>query len=129
MSNPCVLAVVSLLASLQVFDRTTIPALTHKSRQLTGYLAHLLNTRILAANPDLFHIITPQEPRDRGCQLSLIFRQGVVTKVFRALTHMGVVCDKREPDCIRVAPVPLYNSFRDVWWFVELLREAIVEMV
>ena len=143
MSNPCVLAVVSLLGSLQVFEETSMQALTAKSWLLTGYLEFLLAKLAAALPPSStakppFTIITPANPSERGCQLSLVFCGGVsgvsgvsgsggggLTTLFRRLMERGIVCDKREPDCIRVAPVPLYNSFEDVWRFVDILRDTL----
>jgi kynureninase len=71
-----------------------------------------------------FSIITPAEEEQRGCQLSILMKQNG-KKVFDRLTRKGVMADWREPDVIRVAPVPLYNSFEDVFRFVELFRTAI----
>lgn len=121
MSNPCVLAVVSLLGSLQVFEKTSMEQLSRKSRQLTGYLEALLKQEI---SSDAVKIITPADPEQRGCQLSLLF-QGNVKAIFERLSTAGVVCDKREPDCLRIAPVPLYNTFEDIWKFVQILKQAL----
>lgn len=109
MSNPCVTAVVALQASLQMFDEVGMHALLRKSRQLTGYLAELLTSEfMLTGDKPPFRIITP--PDARGCQLSLVFEYDI-DQVFKRLSAEGVVCDERKPDCIRVAPAPMYNSF------------------
>lgn len=122
MSNPCVMAVVSLLGSLEVFKKTSIEELNKKSRVLTGYLEYLiLNDPLLSKK---VKIITPSDPRQRGCQLSLVL-DGNLKAIFEKLSNAGVVCDKREPDCIRVAPVPLYNTFKDVYEFVVILRSSL----
>lgn len=118
-SNPNVLATVSLLASLQVFAQTSMEDLRAKSVLLTGYL------EVLLENIPGFTILTPRDPAERGCQLSLLFEEGLMMKVFEGLQKEGVVVDERKPDVIRVAPTPLYNSFSDVWRFVEVLKGAI----
>jgi kynureninase len=127
MSNPCVLAVISLLGSLQLFDQTSMDGLVAKSRLMTGYLEWLLSQAfpgVREQKPSApFQIMTPGDPQRRGCQLSLLFN-GPVKPVFEYLVKAGVVCDKREPNSLRLAPVPLYNSFEDCWRFVECLKQA-----
>ena len=88
-------------------------ALRRKSLALTDYLRTLL---LHLANEELA-VITPAAPQERGCQLSVRLRTGAAggRQVFDALGRSGVVCDWREPDVIRLAPVPLYNSFEEVW--------------
>jgi kynureninase len=71
---------------------------------------------------DRFQIITPREPGQRGCQLSIVVRERP-RELLQALEQEGIVCDFREPNVIRVAPVPLYNSFHDVWTFARVLRQ------
>eukprot|EP00048_Salpingoeca_helianthica_P017351 m.236805 g.236805 ORF g.236805 m.236805 type:complete len:444 (-) comp20783_c0_seq1:25-1356(-) len=121
LSNPPVLQTVSLLASLNVFAEATMPALRRKSEQLTGFLETLLDT---LCSDKYFEIITPRDPARRGCQLSLLFR-GPVRPVFDRLEHLGVVVDMREPNVMRVAPAPLYNTFADVLKFVTLMHQAL----
>ena len=91
--------------------------------QLTAYLESLLLARL----SNELSIITPKDPEMRGCQLSLrLHRPAVQARaVFDSLSKAGVVCDWREPDIIRVAPIPLYNSFVDVWEFVAALEQAL----
>ena len=72
-----------------------------------------------------FHIITPGNPQERGAQLSLMFAGGIMQKVLDNLKENGVVVDERKPDVIRVAPVPLYNTFEEVWHFATILDGAI----
>ena len=92
-------------------------ALRAKSEQLTGYLEWLISQKNTNAN---IRIITPSDPTQRGCQLSLqTLSNG--RAIFDRLTAAGVIADWREPDVIRIAPVPLYNSFADCWDFVEEL--------
>ncbi|KAG5460571.1 MAG: pyridoxal phosphate-dependent transferase, partial [Olpidium bornovanus] len=127
LSNPSVLTTVCLLASLDVFEQTTTEARREKSLLLTGYLEFLLEPLTSRSSPAgcRLRLATPLNPAQRGCQLSLLFENGRVREVFASLLAAGVVCDKREPDCIRVAPTPLYNTFEDVWKFVNTLRAAL----
>jgi kynureninase len=115
--SPLLLA--PLDASLKLFDEVTLTRLREKSEQLTGYMEFLLNQ----AGGDQFSILTPREPRFRGCQLSIrTHRNGKA--LFEHLTKAGVFCDWREPDVIRVAPTPFYNTFTEVFQFVETLKTA-----
>jgi kynureninase len=114
LGNPPVLAMAALRASLEIFDEVGIAALREKSMSLTAYLEFLLEQHPSRS----FSIITPRDPAQRGAQLSLrLHNKG--RAVCDALKERGVICDWREPDILRVAPVPLYNSFSDVYKFVE----------
>ena len=93
--------------------------LRKKSILLTGYLEYLLHSFI---NEEQLTILTPLDENQRGCQLSLFFKNGIVD-VFEKLGSAGVICDIRKPNVIRVAPCPLYNSFSDVFEFCCLLKE------
>lgn len=115
-SNPPILSMAPLATSLAIFDEATMPALRQKSEQLTGYLQFLID-RI---GGDRFEVITPREPTARGCQLSILARQDP-RGLFARLESAGVKCDFREPNVIRVAPVPLYNTFHEVWRFGQIL--------
>ncbi len=121
LSNPPILSLAPVLASLELFDLATLTKLRDKSLKLTGYLEYLLDQHLAGQ----VRSITP--PDARGAQLSLmVTARGVDTRaVFARLEAQQVVADWREPDVIRVAPVPLYNSFLDVFEFVERLRSAI----
>ncbi len=121
LSNPPILSLAPLVASMAIFDEVGMPALREKSLALTGYLERLLADRLAHA----IEIITPRDPQARGCQLSLRVRRGNGRGVFDRLSDGGVVCDWREPDVIRVAPVPLYNRYADVYRFTELLAQAV----
>lgn len=120
LSNPPILSLAAVKASLEIFAKAGMDRLRDKSLLLTGYMEFLIDS--LAS--EQLSVLTPRDPAQRGCQLSLVVKQqGKV--VFEALTRAGVVCDWREPDCIRVAPVPLYNSFADVYQFVALLAQQL----
>lgn len=119
-SNPPILQLAALRASLEIFDEATMPALRKKSLKLTGYLETLL-TEI---GDERISIITPRDPNQRGSQLSIRVKNAGKS-LFTAMTERGVFADWREPDVIRVAPVPLYNSFTDGFRFAEILRECL----
>jgi kynureninase len=120
LSNPPILPLACLRASMELFDSAGMEALRKKSVDLTGYLEFLLS-RIPS---EVGKIITPTNPDSRGCQLSFrMFHEG--RAVFERLQAQGVMCDWREPDVIRVAPVPLYNSFEDVFDFYEVLLNCL----
>jgi kynureninase len=122
-SNPPVLSTAPLLASLDIFQRAGIARLREKSVALTGYLHRLIAERL----PGLVDIITPPAAAERGCQLSLrIARPPAAAKrCYELLTGAGVVGDWREPDVLRLAPIPLYNSFSDVYAAVDALAQAV----
>ena len=122
LSNFPVLSGAALLASLQVFEKAGIKNLREKSLLLTGYLTFLLN-QIGNSNAS-FSVITPDDPKQRGCQLSILMHQNGKS-VFQKLTRAGIIADWREPGVIRVAPVPLYNRFEDVFEFVKIFKAAL----
>lgn len=119
LSNPPILSLAAVRASMDMFDDVGMMELRAKSEKLTGYLEFLLRQK----PGDRVKAITPGNPGERGCQLSLVIPGG--KQVFTALTRRGVICDWREPDVMRVAPVPFYNSFQDVFDFVDILEETI----
>ncbi len=123
LSNPSIFAAAPLLASLQVFHEAGIEQLREKSVKLTGFLEFLLRTRLSAQ----LEIITSSEANNRGCQLSLrVVDPGLAGKqLHQRLEQAGCIGDWREPDVIRVAPVPLYNRFRDAWVFVDTLADLL----
>ncbi|EAY24342.1 kynureninase [Microscilla marina ATCC 23134] len=121
LSNAQVLLQAAHLASLQLFAQAGMPQLTAKSKKLTGYLEFVI--REVGQNSHYpIEIITPTEAR--GCQLSLLVPQEG-KKLFDYLHTHGVVGDWREPNSIRIAPVPLYNSFEDVYRFGQILKNGI----
>ncbi|KAI9820270.1 MAG: Kynureninase 1 [Pycnora praestabilis] len=125
-SNPSALDLTSVIASLEVFDKTSMSAIRKKSLHLTGYLEHLLLEHSQDSSPDRrsFTIITPSNPNERGAQLSVKLHSGILEAVMARLESKGVVLDERKPDVIRVAPAPLYNTFSEVWEFVQIFHEA-----
>lgn len=124
MSNAPVLSMAAHRAALNIFDEAGMPALRRKSKLLSGYLFWLLHEVQKNKTASAFTVITPARAAERGCQVSIrLTRKG--KDVFRSLSERGVVADWREPDVIRVAPVPLYNSFTDVYRFVELFQAAL----
>lgn len=121
LSNPPILGLAPLRASLEQFDRATLPALRAKSEQLTGYLEQLID----AGLRDVLQVATPRDPAQRGCQLSIRVIGGRERgrALFDFLAARGVLGDWREPDVIRISPVPLYNSFADVLRFARSVKE------
>ena len=126
LSNAQIFACAAHKASLDIFQEVGMIALRQKSEKLTGYLEYLLQ-ELNRESDDLFTIITPINGEERGCQLSLLFNYKG-KKVFEWLTSRGVIADWREPNVIRIAPVPLYNTFEDVWQFVNMMREALSQL-
>lgn len=118
-SNPPIFSMAPLVASLAIFEEAGMPDLRKKSELLTGYLQFLIDQ----LGAEHFEVITPQAARRRGCQLSIRVHQDGKA-LFERLGAAGVKADYREPDVIRVAPVPLYNTFHDVWRFSEILRRG-----
>jgi kynureninase len=121
LSNVNVLASAAHLASLKVFEEAGMESLWEKSMNLTGYFEYLIH----AIGKDKVSIITPEDPEERGCQLSLVIKDHKGKEIFDILSSQGIVVDWREPDVIRAAPVPLYNSFEDVFTFCTHLRNAL----
>jgi kynureninase len=125
-SNPPILATAPLIASLAVFQDARIERLRAKSIELTGFLEFL----VARLGPDA-RFITPQAVEARGCQISIRISGASSNRgrrVFERLGERGVVCDWRDPDVIRVAPVPLYNTFEEVFRFSEHLAEVLREI-
>ncbi|MCB9256645.1 MAG: kynureninase [Chitinophagales bacterium] len=116
MSNAQILPMAAHWASLEIFKEVGIKSLREKSLLLTGFLEFLLDQ-----NEFGFKIITPRNTEERGCQLSLL-TEANGKDLFKKLQYEGVIADWREPNVIRIAPVPLYNSFKDVFRFVEILK-------
>lgn len=135
-SNPSILDITSVMASLEIFSKVCqwecqdqgkeqgISILRQKSVRLTQYLENGLKN-MAKYREKLFYIITPSDLEKRGAQLSLKLQPGLLGAVMREFEERGIVVDERQPDVIRVAPVPLYNSFEDCWLFIEAFSEAL----
>ncbi len=121
LSNPPVLALAPLIASLELFQRAGIAALRQKSLRLTGYLETLIRTEL----DSLLEIVTPADPQQRGCQLSLRVRAGRERgrALFEFLAQRGILGDWREPDVIRISPTPSYNRHVDILRLVRACRQ------
>ncbi len=120
LSNVPIFSTAPLVESLKIFNETSMAELNDKSTQLTGYLEFLIND----IPTDRISIITPSDQSERGCQLSIRVKKAD-KNLYDQITEKGVICDWREPDVIRVAPTPLYNSFEDVFRFANLLKKNI----
>lgn len=121
LSNFPVLSGAAQLASLEIFQQAGIKNLRSKSILLTSFMEFLLKQ--IDTDGKYFSIITPSNPKDRGCQLSILMKRDG-RKVFDKIMKAGVLADWREPDVIRVAPVPLYNTFVEVFRFCEIFKKA-----
>jgi kynureninase len=120
LSNPPIFQLAALKAALDVFEAAGMKNLIKKSKRLTGYLEFLLNE----IGDEKISVITPANPEMRGCQLSIRVRSAD-KNLFKAVSDKGVIADWREPDVIRVAPVPLYNSFSDTFNFAKILKDCL----
>ncbi|KAJ5747547.1 uncharacterized protein N7511_009243 [Penicillium nucicola] len=131
LSNPSVLDITAVVASLEIFNRATMKKIRQKSLSITGYLEHLLLKYPLDASPDdkPFTLITPSNPAERGAQLSLRLRPGLLDLVLHGLEENGVVIDERKPDVVRIAPAPLYNTYAEVWEFCQIFLQACKDAV
>jgi kynureninase len=122
-SNPPILSTAPLLASLDIFQRAGMAELRKKSVALTGFMQRLIEQRLAKS----VQIITPSAPEQRGCQLSLRIARPAAEarRCLQQLTAAGVIGDWREPDVLRLAPIPLYNSFADAFDAVDTLETAV----
>ena len=125
LSNAPVLGMAVQLASLEIFKKAGMGRISEKRNLLTAYLEYIiLDVSERNKTTCSFEIITPSEPTKRGAQLSMLVH-GKGKELFEKLSKNGVVADWREPNVIRIAPAPLYNSFEDCYWFGKFLEEAI----
>ena len=120
LSNPAILSMAAIRASLDLFEAAGFKNIIKKSKSLTGFLEFLINE----LNDDRINIITPENPEERGCQLSIQVKSAN-KNLHTQLTKNDVISDWREPDVIRVAPAPLYNSYQDVFEFVQRLKKVL----
>ena len=122
LSNPPILSMAALLASLEIFHEVGMRSLRQKSEKLTAYLEALIKSEL----SEQFEIITPIPTRSRGCQLSIRILNPI-NNITKLIHDRGIISDWREPDVIRIAPVPLYNSFQNCYNFVEILKNVFDE--
>jgi kynureninase len=126
LSNAPVLSMAAHKASLDIFDEAGMANLVAKSQWLSGYLHFILNDINSKQQEKPIEVITPSNEKERGCQVSmLMLKRG--KEIFNELSRQGVIADWREPNVIRVAPFPLYNTFEDVWRFGEIVRTTILQ--
>jgi kynureninase len=120
LSNPPILSMAAIKASLDLFDKVGMDALRQKSEKLTGYFEYLINQ----IDTDRIKIITPTNPKERGCQLSIQVKKADKS-LHQKLIEKNIITDWREPDVIRCAPTPMYNSFEDVYRMVKILSSIL----
>jgi kynureninase len=120
LSNPPILSMAAIRASLDIFSDAGFENIRKKSVKLTGFLEYLIDE----LKDHRIRIITPRNPQERGCQLSIQVKSADKT-LHTKLTEAGVISDWREPDVVRVAPAPLYNSFEDMYYFAERLKKIL----
>jgi len=124
MSNAPVLSMAAHKAALDIFVEAGMSAMREKSLNLTGFLEFIVNEVKTTTGVDL-QILTPTNPSERGCQLSIVV-PGATKQLVKDLADRGIVVDWREPNVIRMAPVPLYNSFKDIFTFGEVFTEFLI---
>jgi kynureninase len=116
LSNAPVLSMAAHKASLDLFEEAGMDLLHEKRRQLSAFLHFILDDINFTSPEKLIQVITPENEQERGCQVSLLMlKKG--KEIFKELSSHGIIADWREPNVIRVAPVPMYNTFEDVWKF------------
>ena len=120
LSNPPILSMVAVWSSLKIFEEAGINRLRKKAISLTGYLEFLVKS----LGEEVINIVTPANPGQRGSQLSIQVKSADKS-IYKKITEQGVIADWREPDVIRVAPVPMYNSYEDVYNFYSILKNAL----
>lgn len=124
LSNSPIISMAAHKSSLDIFEEAGMENLLKKSKALTGYLFFILEEINSAFKTKVIEIITPENEDERGCQVSILMLERG-KDIFNALKKHGVLTDWREPDVIRVAPVPLYNTFEDVYKFGQILKHLI----
>lgn len=126
-SNAPVLSLAVQRSALEIIDGAGMTALCRKSELLTGYLEFVIMDAVHRVAPDALRIITPANPRERGCQLSLLLGKNG-RQVMDGISAAGVVADWREPNVIRLAPAPLYNTFDEVYRFGRILEKELTRL-
>jgi kynureninase len=125
-STPSMLLYAAHKASLDIFEEAGWKNILVKQKLLNNYLWFLLDKVNSNSNRSIIEIITPQNESERGCQVSMLMQERGRT-IFDSLSKAGVMTDWREPNVIRIAPVPLYNTYEEVWRFANILKEVIAE--
>jgi len=125
-SNSPILLMAAHKASLDIFEEAGMHNLHTKRKLLSGYLHFILNHINERHSDKMIEVITPSNEKERGCQVSMLMLQKG-KRIFNALMQQGVIGDWREPNVIRVAPVPLYNRFKDVWQFGNIIETILKE--
>ncbi|MCX6293483.1 MAG: kynureninase, partial [Sphingobacteriales bacterium] len=125
LSNAPVLSMAAHKASLDIFAEAGMHNLVKKGKALSAYLLFILNEINQACNNTFIEILTPTDEEERGCQVSiLMLKEG--RRIFEELIKAGIIADWREPNVIRVAPVPLYNTFEDIYNFGQVLQKYMI---
>ena len=124
LSTPPALLLAAHKAALKIFDEAGIENLHTKRKTLTAYLHFILNNINQKNNDKVIEVLTPENEEERGCQVSMLMHKNG-KKIFNTLSDEGVIADWREPNVIRVAPVPLYNTYEDVWWFGNIIENIL----
>jgi kynureninase len=122
LSNAPVLSMAAHKASLEIFAEAGITSLVEKSKKQTGFLFHILDEINNRKEEKIIQVITPRDAH--GCQISMLMKQRG-KEIFDALISEGVIADWREPNVIRIAPVPLYNTFEDIWKFGDIISRIL----
>jgi kynureninase len=125
LSNPSIFAMIPILSSLNLFEEATMKKLRSKSKYLTSYLEILLDR--INEEKVFFKILTPRDPNQRGCQLSLEFDGYDAQELTEIFLKNNCEVDDRKPNVIRVSPTPLYNSFNDVYKFYSILLKFLIK--
>ena len=111
-------------AALDIFEKAGMERLHNKRGLLSSYLSFVINDCNRKASEKIIEIITPENEMERGCQVSMLMLKNG-KQIFDELTRQSVIADWREPNVIRVAPVPLYNSFKDIYRFGQIISSII----
>lgn len=124
LSNPSIIDMAAHKASIDIFDDAGFINLLEKSKTLTGFAIFIIQQINQSAGKEIIKIITPLKEEERGCQLSMLINERG-EYIFNTLKANGIICDWREPNVIRIAPVPLYNSYKNVYYFGNVLSDII----
>jgi kynureninase len=124
LSNAPILSMAAHKASLDIFEEAGMEALIAKSKRLTGFLFFVLDDMNKKFERKVIEVITPENNEEHGCQVSLLMLESG-RQVFNELLAQGVIADWREPNVIRIAPVPLYNTFEEVWLFGNIIESIL----